>query len=86
MAVIAYARVSTEGQTLKAQLAQLKAGTEKIFREKVSGARPPVPRSRRPWPGSWEPPSCHVQRVLERAQTSVWSCYTNLKPAHGEPG
>jgi DNA invertase Pin-like site-specific DNA recombinase len=35
-----YARVSTDGQTLDAQVAQLKAaGAEKVFREKVSGAR-----------------------------------------------
>jgi DNA invertase Pin-like site-specific DNA recombinase len=35
-----YARVSTDGQTLDAQVAQLKAaGAEKVFREKVSGVR-----------------------------------------------
>ena len=40
MALYGYARVSSEGQTLDAQIAQLKAaGAEKVFREKVSGAR-----------------------------------------------
>ena len=37
---LGYARVSTYGQTLDAQLDQLrKAGCTKIFREKVTGAR-----------------------------------------------
>jgi DNA invertase Pin-like site-specific DNA recombinase len=37
---IGYARVSTYGQTLQAQLEQLRAeGCEKIYREKVTGAR-----------------------------------------------
>jgi DNA invertase Pin-like site-specific DNA recombinase len=40
MHVYGYARVSTDGQTLDGQIADLKAvGAEKVFREKVSGAR-----------------------------------------------
>jgi DNA invertase Pin-like site-specific DNA recombinase len=40
MRVFGYARVSTDGQTLDAQVAQLKAaGAEKVFKEKVSGVR-----------------------------------------------
>jgi DNA invertase Pin-like site-specific DNA recombinase len=40
MAVYGYARVSTDGQSLAAQLAELKAANcEKMFQEKVTGAR-----------------------------------------------
>jgi hypothetical protein len=39
MSIYGYARVSTDGQTLEAQVKELRtAGAERIFREKVSGA------------------------------------------------
>ena len=40
MAIYGYARVSTDGQSLTAQIAELKAAKcEKVFQEKLSGAR-----------------------------------------------
>ena len=40
MAIYGYARVSTDGQSLAAQIAELKAAKcAKIFQEKISGAR-----------------------------------------------
>ena len=40
MTIFGYARVSTDGQSLSAQIAQLTAaGCDKVFREKISGAR-----------------------------------------------
>ena len=40
MTVFGYARVSTEGQSLSAQVAELKAaGAERVFQEKINGTR-----------------------------------------------
>lgn len=40
MTIFGYARVSTDGQSVDAQLKQLRdAGAEKIFRETASGAK-----------------------------------------------
>ena len=40
MATYGYARVSTDGQSLTAQIAELKAAkSEKIFQQKISGVR-----------------------------------------------
>ena len=46
--VVGYCRVSTDGQTLDAQVAELKAaGAAKLFAEKQSGARSDRPQLRR---------------------------------------
>jgi len=49
--IIAYARVSTDGQTLDAQYATLKAAeAERVFAEKASGAVTDPKALRAAWP------------------------------------
>jgi Resolvase, N terminal domain len=53
MSTYGYVRVSTDGQTLDAQQATLKAaGAEKVFSEKQSGAKTSTPSTRRRKPTS----------------------------------
>src|SRR5918997_5780553 len=71
MALMAYARVSTEGQTLAAQVAQLKAaGAETIFKEKVSGVRADRPQLRKAL-AALEPDDVFLVTRLDRLARST---------------
>jgi DNA invertase Pin-like site-specific DNA recombinase len=49
--IYGYARVSTDGQSVAAQVAQLtKAGAAKVFRETASGAQTDRAQLRKRWP------------------------------------
>jgi DNA invertase Pin-like site-specific DNA recombinase len=51
--IVGYARVSTDGQTLQGQCEELrKAGAEKVYSEKISGAvtdRPALKKAQWAW-------------------------------------
>ena len=50
--IYGYARVSTDGQSVEAQVRQLtKAGCAKVFRETASGVKPIVPNFAGHWTG-----------------------------------
>lgn len=71
MALMAYTRVSTEGQTLAAQVAQLKAaGAETIFKEKVSGVRADRPQLRKAL-AALEPDDVFLVTRLDRLARST---------------
>jgi DNA invertase Pin-like site-specific DNA recombinase len=77
--VIGYARVSTQGQTLEAQLEQLrKAGCSKIHSEKVSGARSDRPELQRLLKGL-EPGSVLIVTRLDRLARSTIDLLTIVK-------
>src|SRR5262245_50366666 len=72
MTVFGYARVSTDGQSLASQDAQLhKAGCAKVYAEKVSGAHTERPE---------------LAKVLRRLQAGDALMVTRLDRWHARPG
>ncbi len=70
--LIAYARVSSDGQTLDAQLTALRsAGAEKVFSEKVSGAKTNRRQLQRGPSGLAEGDSLLVTRLDLLAQSTI---------------
>ena len=76
---IGYARVSTQGQTLKSQLEELgKAGCSKIYREVASGARSDRPQLHSLLKGL-EPGTTLVVTRLDRLARSTIDLLTTIK-------
>lgn len=85
MSLIGYARVSTDGQSLDAQLAELAdAGVDRIFSEKVTGAAEDRPALRRAMDALWVDDVLVVTR-LDRLARSTRDLL-NLLATLGERG
>jgi DNA invertase Pin-like site-specific DNA recombinase len=79
MNIVGYARVSTQGQTLEAQLEQLgNAGCSKIYAEKISGARSDRPELLRLLK-DMEPGTVVVVTRLDRLARSTIDLLTIIK-------
>ena len=69
--IVGYARVSTDAQALEGQIEALEAaGAERVFREKVSGARRDRPELRRMLEGLGEGDTLLVTRLDRLARST----------------
>jgi DNA invertase Pin-like site-specific DNA recombinase len=81
MAVVGYARVSTEEQELTTQLEQLRAaGVEKVFQEKASGVREDRPELGRMLEYVREGDAVVVCK-LDRVQSICWRSWRRWRSA-----
>ena len=82
MTIFGYARVSTDGQTLDAQLEALQAeGAAKTYREKISGARADRPELRKLLAAIGQGDVLLVTRLdrLARSTRDLWNIVEELK-------
>jgi DNA invertase Pin-like site-specific DNA recombinase len=86
--IVGYCRVSTDGQTLDAQIAELKAaGATKIFAEKQSGARSDRPRLKKALAALGEGDTLIVTRLdrLARSTRDLLNTLHELRSSAASP-